>query len=120
MYVIIQNLIKQIIVNIPTHLPNWARLPPPPPLLFSARFLLGGDHGRQKFEPPEGFSPVSECLLPAQQMSIDPCFHFGELAKGVLAGPLVEQEDPVFVPQPIDTSAVRGEGRSLIGSRFER
>ncbi|XP_043197981.1 ryanodine receptor-like isoform X5 [Amphibalanus amphitrite] len=73
---------------------------------LSARFLLGGDHGRQKFEPPEGFSPVSECLLPAQQMSIDPCFHFGELAKGVLAGPLVEQEDPVFVPQPIDTSAV--------------
>ena len=76
----------------------------------SARFLLGGDHGRQKFEPPEGFSPVSECLLPSQQMSIDPCFHFGELAKGVLAGPLVEQEDPVFVPQPIDTSAVRTEG----------
>ena len=43
-------------------------------------------------------------------MSIDPCFHFGELAKGVLAGPLVEQEDPVFVPQPINTAAVRRGG----------
>ena len=33
---------------------------------FSSRFLLGGEHGRLKYPAPEGYSPVSECLLPFQ------------------------------------------------------
>ncbi|KAA0203309.1 hypothetical protein HAZT_HAZT004820 [Hyalella azteca] len=31
-----------------------------------ARFLLGGEHGRLKYPPPEAHSPVNECLLPYQ------------------------------------------------------
>lgn len=33
---------------------------------FSVRFLLGGEHGRLKYPPPDGHSPVSECLQPFQ------------------------------------------------------
>lgn len=75
-------------------------------LLFSCRFLLGGDHGRLKFLPPEDFSPLVESLLPQQILSIDPCFYFGNLNKNVLAGPLFVEDDTAFVPVPVDTSMV--------------
>nr|CAD7395326.1 unnamed protein product [Timema poppensis] len=70
------------------------------------RFLLGGDHGRLKYIPPEGFSPLVESLLPQQVLSIDPCFYFGNLNKCVLAGPWLVEDDTAFVPTPVDTSAI--------------
>ncbi|CAG2055111.1 unnamed protein product, partial [Timema podura] len=73
---------------------------------LSCRFLLGGDHGRLKYIPPEGFSPLVESLLPQQVLSIDPCFYFGNLNKCVLAGPWLVEDDTAFVPTPVDTSAV--------------
>nr|CAD7437731.1 unnamed protein product [Timema bartmani] len=72
----------------------------------SCRFLLGGDHGRLKYIPPEGFSPLVESLLPQQVLSIDPCFYFGNLNKCVLAGPWLVEDDTAFVPTPVDTSAI--------------
>ncbi|XP_069958037.1 ryanodine receptor isoform X5 [Cherax quadricarinatus] len=77
---------------------------------LSARFLLGGEHGRLKYPPPDAHSPVSECLLPFQTLTIDPCFYFGEQHKGTLAGPLLIQDDLVFVPKPVDTSAIQLPG----------
>ena len=73
---------------------------------ISCRFLFGGEHGRLKFTPPDGFSPIYDSLLPTQILAIDPCFYFGEMAKGVLAGPLPVEDDVAFVPQPVDTSTV--------------
>nr|CAD7393765.1 unnamed protein product [Timema cristinae] len=73
---------------------------------LSCRFLLGGDHGRLKYIPPEGFSPLVESLLPQQVLSIDPCFYFGNLNKCVLAGPWLVEDDTAFVPTPVDTSAI--------------
>lgn len=75
-------------------------------VVFSCRFLIGGDHGRLKFLPPEDFSPLVESLLPQQILSIDPCFYFGNLNKNVLAGPLFVEDDTAFVPVPVDTSSV--------------
>ncbi|XP_066971324.1 ryanodine receptor isoform X26 [Macrobrachium rosenbergii] len=77
---------------------------------LSARFLLGGEHGRLKYPPPEGYSPVSECLLPFQTLTIDPCFYFGEQHKATLAGPLLIQDDVAFVPKPVDTSSIQLPG----------
>ncbi|XP_063865194.1 ryanodine receptor-like isoform X5 [Scylla paramamosain] len=77
---------------------------------LSARFLLGGEHGRLKYPPPDGHSPVSECLLPFQTLAIDPCFYFGEQHKGTLAGPLPIQDDLVFVPKPVDTTSIQLPG----------
>ena len=65
---------------------------------MSCRFLFGGEHGRLKYTPPDGFSPIYDSLLPTQILAIDPCFYFGELAKGVLAGPLPVEDDVAFVP----------------------
>lgn len=72
----------------------------------SCRFLLGGDHGRLKYEPPMGFSPLVQCLMPHQILSLDPCFYFGNLNKNVLQGPWLIQDDTAFVPNPVDTSTV--------------
>lgn len=72
----------------------------------SCRFLFGGDQGRLRFPSPEGHSPLVECLQPTQILSIDPCFYFGDLVKGVLAGPLFVEDDVAFVPQPVDTKNV--------------
>ncbi|XP_064091940.1 ryanodine receptor-like isoform X22 [Macrobrachium nipponense] len=77
---------------------------------LSARFLLGGEHGRLKYPPPEGYSPVSECLLPFQTLTIDPCFYFGEQHKATLAGALLIQDDVAFVPKPVDTSSIQLPG----------
>ena len=38
----------------------------------SCRFLFGGDHGRLKYSPPAGFSPLFESLRPMQQLHVDP------------------------------------------------
>ncbi|XP_054285011.1 ryanodine receptor isoform X1 [Macrosteles quadrilineatus] len=73
---------------------------------LSCRFLLGGDHGRLKYVPPDEFSPLVECLLPQQVLSIDPCFYFGNLSKVVLAGPWHVEDDTAFVPTPVDTSMI--------------
>lgn len=74
---------------------------------YSCRFLLGGDHGRLKYAPPEDdFSPLVESLLPQQQLSLDPCFYFGNLNKSVLAGPWLTEDDTAFVPTPVDTNMV--------------
>lgn len=72
----------------------------------SCRFLLGGDHGRLKFIPPDDFSPLVESLLPQQILLIEPCFYFGNLDKRVLAGPLFVEDDTAFFPVPVDTSSV--------------
>ncbi|KAL1124812.1 hypothetical protein AAG570_001433 [Ranatra chinensis] len=73
---------------------------------LSCRFLLGGDHGRLKYAPPEEFSPLIESLLPQQVLSIDPCFYFGNLNKCVLAGPWHVEDDTAFVPTPVDTTMI--------------
>ncbi|XP_075211293.1 ryanodine receptor [Lycorma delicatula] len=73
---------------------------------LSCRFLLGGDHGRLKYVPPEEFSPLVESLLPQQVLSIDPCFYFGNLPKCVLAGPWPVEDDTAFVPTPVDTTKI--------------
>ena len=65
-----------------------------------------GEHGRLKYSPPDGFSPLYDSLLPTQILAIDPCFYFGEVGKGVLAGPLPVEDDVAYIPQPVDTSMV--------------
>ena len=73
---------------------------------ISCRFLFGGEHGRLKYSPPDGFSPLYDSLLPTQILAIDPCFYFGEVTKGVLSGPLPVEDDVAYIPQPVDTSTV--------------
>uniref|UniRef100_A0A336KLC6 CSON012070 protein n=1 Tax=Culicoides sonorensis TaxID=179676 RepID=A0A336KLC6_CULSO len=73
---------------------------------LSCRFLFGGDHGRLRFNPPPGFSPLYQCLMPHQNLSLDPCFYFGNLSKSVLSGPWLIEDDTAFVPNPVDISAV--------------
>ena len=53
-------------------------------LFCSIRFMLGGDHGKFKYGPPEGHSPVCESLLPRDILTIEPCFHLGDLPKGIV------------------------------------
>jgi len=74
---------------------------------ISCRFLFGGEHGRLKYSPPDGFSPIYDSLLPTQILAIDPCFYFGELSKGTLAGPLPVEDDVAYVPAPVDTSTIQ-------------
>lgn len=74
---------------------------------YSCRFLFGGDHGRLKFGPPQGHSPIIQTLLPSQELSIESCFQFGDLAKGIICGPNVELfDDAAFVPKPVETSDI--------------
>ncbi|KAJ8044966.1 Ryanodine receptor 2 [Holothuria leucospilota] len=72
----------------------------------SARFILGGNHGRFKYNPPKGFAPVSECLMPKEQLKIEPCLHFGDLEEGHMYGPSQMMHHSTFVPAPVDTSEV--------------
>ena len=69
--------------------------------------MFGGEQGRLKYAPPDNFSPVYECLLPTQNLCIDPGFYFGELNKVILSGPLPTEDDVAFVPNPVDTTNVR-------------
>ncbi|XP_052827801.1 ryanodine receptor isoform X7 [Octopus bimaculoides] len=73
----------------------------------SLRFMLGGEHGRLKFGPPDGHSPVLESLLPREKLKIDPCFYFGEQHKNIVSGPTEVLEYNAFVPSPIDTTHVQ-------------
>ncbi|KAG8184852.1 hypothetical protein JTE90_012099 [Oedothorax gibbosus] len=73
---------------------------------LSCRFILGGDHGRLRYGPPDGHSPLVESLQPKQVLSVDPCFQFGELSKGVIFGPMNEKDDMAFVPAPVETQGV--------------
>ena len=59
-----------------------------------------------RFPSPIDFSPLYECLLPTQTLALDPCFHFGDLTKSTLSGPLEVTNDTAFVPQPVDTTTV--------------
>lgn len=70
--------------------------------LCSVRFVFGGTHGKLKYGPAAGFSPMSECLLPKQQLQILPCFFFGDVPKGILCGPTEQQDSIVFVPTPVN------------------
>ena len=74
---------------------------------YSCRFLFGGDHGRLKFGPPQGHSPIVQTLLPLQELNIEACFQFGDLSKGIIFGPNVEYiDDAAFVPKPVDTAEI--------------
>jgi len=72
----------------------------------SVRFMLGGDHGKLKHGPPEGHSPVSESLMPKERLRIEPCFHLGNIPKGLVCGPAEVRDHTAFVPKPVDTSHV--------------
>ncbi len=74
--------------------------------VVSIRFMLGGDHGKLKFGPPEEHSPVYESMLPREQLKIQPCFQFGDIPRGIITGPAEVQEHVNFVPHPVDTSTV--------------
>ncbi|PIK56124.1 ryanodine receptor [Apostichopus japonicus] len=71
-----------------------------------ARFILGGSQGRFKFTPPKGFAAVSECLMPKEQLRIEPCLYFGDLEGGIVYGPTEVTHHSTFVPAPVDTSEV--------------
>lgn len=73
---------------------------------LSCRFIMGDDQGRLRYGPPDGYSPLVESLQPKQILSVDPCFQFGELSKGVIFGPMHEQDDTAFVPAPVETTGV--------------
>ena len=68
--------------------------------------MFGGDHGKLKHGPPEAHSPVVESLLAKEELKISPCFHFGDLHKGIIMGPVEMQEHIAFVPHPVDTANV--------------
>ena len=68
--------------------------------------MLGGDHGKLKHGPPEGHSPVSESLMPKERLRIEPCFHLGNVPKGLVCGPAEVRDHTAFVPKPVDTSHV--------------
>ncbi|XP_064623398.1 ryanodine receptor-like isoform X6 [Lineus longissimus] len=74
----------------------------------SCRFILGGEHGRLRFGPHEGFAPVCESLLPKEKLKIEPCFHVGDVQRCVIAGPGESLKDnAIFVPNPVDTSHIQ-------------
>ncbi|XP_064602338.1 ryanodine receptor 2-like [Liolophura sinensis] len=73
----------------------------------SCRFVLGGDHGKLKYGPPEGHSPVFESLPPREKLKIEPCFHLGDVQKSIVCGPAGNLERVVFVPHPVDTAHIQ-------------
>ncbi|XP_021344165.1 ryanodine receptor-like, partial [Mizuhopecten yessoensis] len=70
----------------------------------SCRFLLGGEHGRLKYGPPDNHSPVVECLLPKEKVKVEPCFMFGDVSRNIICGPTEICEYTPFVPNPVDTA----------------
>lgn len=74
--------------------------------IFSCRFVLGGEHGRLKYGPPQGHSPVIESLLPKEKLKIEPCFFFGDVHKNVISGPTEILDYAPFVPVPVETGNV--------------
>ena len=77
--------------------------------LTSVRYILGGEHGKLKYGPPEEYSAAYECLRPKQKLRIEPCFYLGELAKGLINGPSEIKDVAPFVPCPVDTKDVSGQ-----------
>lgn len=73
---------------------------------LSCRFILGGDQGRLRYGPPDGHSPLVESLQPKQILTVESCFQFGELSKGVIFGPMLELDDTAFVPAPVETTGI--------------
>ncbi|KAH3855014.1 hypothetical protein DPMN_097574, partial [Dreissena polymorpha] len=73
----------------------------------SCRFVLGSEHGKLKYGPPEGHSPAIESLLPKQKLKIEPCFYFGDVQKNIISGPTEVLDYAPFVPQPVDTGNVQ-------------
>lgn len=67
---------------------------------------MGGEHGRLKFGPPDGHSPVVESLLPREKLKIEPCFFFGDIVKNTISGPTEMLDYTPFVPNPVDTAHV--------------
>lgn len=74
----------------------------------SARFVLGGTHGRLKHGPPAGYAPIIDALQPSQRLRLEPVFSFGRLDKSIFSGPLASplHSQDVFVPVPINTENV--------------
>ncbi|XP_064490365.1 ryanodine receptor-like isoform X2 [Ornithodoros turicata] len=73
---------------------------------LSCRFLFGGDQGKLRYGPPDAHSSLVEALLPQQVLSVEPCFQFGDVPKGVVYGPAAIADDAIFVPKPVDTSTI--------------
>lgn len=83
----------------------------------SCRFLFGGNQGELKYRPPAGFSPIVDVLLPNQEVSVESCFSFGDLAKQTVCGPQTTPDlsaqtvmDLVFIPKVIDTQSIDMSG----------
>lgn len=72
---------------------------------YSCRFVFGGDHGKFKFELPDGHSPAIEALLPKEKLKLDQCFWFGDIHRNVIHGPMEIEYTP-YVPKPVDTANV--------------
>uniref|UniRef100_A0A5K3EZT7 EF-hand domain-containing protein n=2 Tax=Mesocestoides corti TaxID=53468 RepID=A0A5K3EZT7_MESCO len=74
----------------------------------SARFVLGGNHGKLKHGPPAGYAPIIDALQPSQRLRLEPVFSFGRLDKSIFSGPLASPlpSQDVFVPVPINTEKV--------------
>ena len=79
----------------------------------SSRFLFGGNQGELRYRPPAGFSPMVDVLLPNQEVSVEPCFNFGDLAKQTVCGPQITPDsipqmvmDLVFIPRVIDSQGI--------------
>lgn len=51
----------------------------------SCRFIFGRNHGRLKFGPPPGLSPLVEAINSV--LKVEECLSFGELSKNIFAGP---------------------------------
>lgn len=80
--------------------------------------MLGGDHGRLKYGPPIGHSPVFESLLPKEKLKIEPCFHCGDTPKNIYAGPTEVEEHSAFVPNPVDTAHVSTNAKFVFMFNF--
>ncbi|XP_071161899.1 ryanodine receptor-like [Mytilus edulis] len=72
----------------------------------SCRFVFGGDHGKFKFELPDGHSPAIEALLPKEKLKLDQCFWFGDIHRNVIHGPMEIEYTP-YVPKPVDTANIQ-------------
>ncbi|XP_062393175.1 LOW QUALITY PROTEIN: ryanodine receptor 1-like, partial [Sardina pilchardus] len=80
-----------------------------PVVSFSAgirvRFLLGGRHGDFKFQPPPGYAPCYEAVLPKDRLRIEPIKEYKHDFDGVrnLLGPTQALSHTAFTPCPVDT-----------------
>ncbi|KAL3320659.1 Ryanodine receptor 3 [Cichlidogyrus casuarinus] len=75
----------------------------------SLRFLFGGNQGKLRFGPPQGYSPINEARLASQRLRLEPVFFSGTLEKCVVSGSAISPtpSQSVFVPQTILTAGVQ-------------